>query len=93
MSWLPPAVGGRETDAMSTLPPPRPPRAGGASDGSTLPPPANANNADVAFDWDLVRRYADRWFRPLLEPQSWVDRKSTRLNSSHSTLSRMPSSA
>ena len=24
---------------------------------------------------------------------AWVDRKSTRLNSSHSTLSRMPSSA
>ena len=28
-----------------------------------------------------------------LSPEQWTDRKSTRLNSSHSTLSRMPSSA
>jgi signal transduction histidine kinase len=25
-----------------------------------------------AFDWDVVRQYADRWFRPLLEPQGWI---------------------
>ena len=28
-----------------------------------------------------------------IQADIWVDRKSTRLNSSHSTLSRMPSSA
>ena len=30
---------------------------------------------------------------PLLEPEEDLDRKSTRLNSSHKTVSRMPSSA
>ena len=29
----------------------------------------------------------------IMNPQTWVDRKSTRLNSSHSSQSRMPSSA
>ena len=39
--------------------------------------------------------YGDRavWVRPLSMWDERVDRKSTRLNSSHSTSSRMPSSA
>ena len=44
---------------------------------------------------DLVRR-TRRWFIPAIIgvcALGAVDRKSTRLNSSHSTLSRMPSSA
>ena len=77
MSWLPPSSLGRETDPMSTLPPPSPPRADERSAGgaaSALPPPSVATDAgrtDGTFDWDAVRQLADRWFRPLLDPQGW----------------------
>ena len=37
--------------------------------------------------------YNDADWRKLNLPHDWADRKSTRLNSSHTTVSRMPSSA
>ena len=42
---------------------------------------------------NLLRREADIALRMVRPAQGSLDRKSTRLNSSHSTLSRMPSSA
>lgn len=72
MSWLPPPSVQRETDPMSTLPPPLPPRAGEGAAGSPLPPPAAAADREDGFDWDTARRLADRWYRPLLEPQGWI---------------------
>ena len=57
--------------------------------------PATASNAWLIHRQTLV----DRWpglvaFKSAIQPESKLsDRKSTRLNSSHSTLSRMPSSA
>ena len=46
-------------------------------------------------DWELVTQY-DGWPNGLKihkDGSIWIDRKSTRLNSSHIPLSRMPSSA
>ena len=40
-----------------------------------------------------VARFAYTPLLPLMQQQAGLDRKSTRLNSSHSSVSRMPSSA
>ena len=42
----------------------------------------------ISNDRPLLARVNGQWMAPM-----FIDRKSTRLNSSHSTLSRMPSSA
>ena len=42
---------------------------------------------------DLLRKEAEELDAQTLEADFWKDRKSTRLNSSHKSLSRMPSSA
>ena len=46
---------------------------------------------EKAFSWELYKQVENPHKIPYKFP--WADRKSTRLNSSHSTLSRMPSSA
>ena len=53
-------------------------------------PPGQISNLD-----DLVQAFADNFQGTYVRPgNSWdLDRKSTRLNSSHITRSRMPSSA
>lgn len=63
MTWLPPGSGGRETGSMSSFPPPPPPATGRESTGGV---------GDVSFDWSTVRDLAERWFRPLLEPEGWL---------------------
>ena len=47
----------------------------------------------VVLSEDTVAIEVDRWLRELTAENSSPDRKSTRLNSSHSAKSRMPSSA
>ena len=49
-----------------------------------------------AFDMDAINKYrgdGELPIKPYEDYQSMLDRKSTRLNSSHSSVSRMPSSA
>ena len=47
----------------------------------------------LAISGALVARYPQLLERLAQTPYEWLDRKSTRLNSSHSSVSRMPSSA
>lgn len=59
--------GGRETGDVSQLPPPQ------------MPPPApptgehdDRRSSDPSdWDWDRIRDLAERWFRPLIEPEGW----------------------
>ena len=44
-------------------------------------------------DYSLIHRETDRLRREAEKKADWGDRKSTRLNSSHPSISRMPSSA
>jgi len=67
---------GRENRDVSELPPPVPP-------GTPPPPPPGATgrsgrdrgpigSADPSeWDWDRIRDLAERWFRPLIEPEGW----------------------
>ena len=48
---------------------------------------------DVAEDWGTHRSEINTFLLPIKTPIVNADRKSTRLNSSHSSVSRMPSSA
>ena len=54
-----------------------------------------AKDAEISGDYsDVIYETADLWFHSLVMlAQLGQDRKSTRLNSSHLKLSRMPSSA
>ena len=55
---------------------------------------ARGHNFARLWRWEQFKGYlgpADVHF--CMTPQPWADRKSTRLNSSHALLSRMPSSA
>ena len=45
----------------------------------------DGESASIANQRDMLEKYCEK--------QGWEDRKSTRLNSSHRSLSRMPSSA
>ncbi|MEQ8439714.1 MAG: sensor domain-containing protein [Ilumatobacter fluminis] len=59
--------GGRETGDVSQLPPPQ------------MPPPApptgehdDRRSSDPSdWDWDRIRDLAERWFRPLIQPEGW----------------------
>ena len=48
---------------------------------------------ELAIKLNVVRQTVSKWEQGLSVPDSDIDRKSTRLNSSHEILSRMPSSA
>ena len=48
---------------------------------------------DYAAGLDLVKRFRASGAEYLSQSTVWQDRKSTRLNSSHTDISRMPSSA
>ena len=66
---------------------------------ATMPPRQLRVFPEVATGAQLIRRGPYRWVRHpmylsvLVTALALVDRKSTRLNSSHSSVSRMPSSA
>ena len=47
-------------------------------------------NALARSTWDIIERF---WNLDLSFTDTFIDRKSTRLNSSHNVISRMPSSA
>ena len=51
-------------------------------------PAGESEEVEFNLSYNLVRSEMDE-----MEKSNFIDRKSTRLNSSHSTLSRMPSSA
>ena len=60
---------------------------------------ATGRNSERFTDFDKAKEYADKWRDKSISVyvngyRDWeTDRKSTRLNSSHRSLSRMPSSA
>ena len=53
----------------------------------------NAKVMAWSFGKDITLKMQDALFTPASLSMCWGDRKSTRLNSSHKRLSRMPSSA
>ena len=57
-------------------------------------PFTDENNQQFIFTWRTIQTWYTRYKKNgITEMNPRPDRKSTRLNSSHSTLSRMPSSA
>ena len=69
-----------------------PPQAAPAPDSSSYSPAANGAKAAYELLGELGYQ-VERWAQPLPELPEDADRKSTRLNSSHESTSRMPSSA
>ena len=67
--------------------------------GHNAPSRVEAEIYDLVIEGTLPEDLQGSWYQTVPDPQfppklGWdTDRKSTRLNSSHSTLSRMPSSA
>lgn len=65
---------GRENPPVSELPPPSP-------DGAPPPPPGARSDVNrrgpisstdpSEWDWDRIRDLAERWYRPLVEPETW----------------------
>lgn len=62
---------GRENQGVSELPPPMPPGAPppGATGGGSRGPITSADPSE--WDWERIRDLAERWFRPLIEPEGW----------------------
>ena len=63
---------GRENRGVSPLPPPPPPGVPpptGTTDGANRGPITSADPSE--WDWDRIRELAERWFRPLIEPEGW----------------------
>lgn len=69
---------GRENRDVSDLPPPPPPgvpppppgASGGDGRGPTGRGPIRSTDPSE-WDWDRIRDLAERWFRPLIEPEGW----------------------
>lgn len=72
----PPTADRRENRDVSELPPPPPPppppgpAAASRGDGDSRRGPITSADPSE-WDWDRIRDLAERWFRPLVQPESW----------------------
>ena len=81
-----------DTASPESAPVPEAPSAGAGTDGATDSPPIGETMAEFArSEYRSNVRVAIAAVNLLTV--DWLDRKSTRLNSSHTDISRMPSSA
>ncbi|MFP5488193.1 MAG: histidine kinase, partial [Acidimicrobiia bacterium] len=72
---VPATSAGRETRDVRELPPPSPPGVpppppGARDDGHSGRGPIRSADPSE-WDWDRIRELAERWFRPLVEPEGW----------------------